>query len=205
MGTYKWRVAAWVVLAALATTATADSVWSKANGSLFSDNKAYRVGDIVTVIVNEGTTLSSSAGTSLSKESDTSGEISAVDWPKGVGAAPVLPGDPPKVEFGAKRSFGGSGTSSLANSMQTNLTAVVMEVLPNGNLVIDGSRIVQLVNEEVVVKVSGIVRPQDINTNNAVLSSALAQGKIVIENNGPIARSTERGFLNKIIDFIWPF
>ena len=205
MSTYKGWVAAWVILAAISATATADSVWSKTNGSLFSDNKAYRVGDIVTVIVNEGTILSSSAGTSLSKESDTEGELSTVEWPKGAGAAPVLPGDPPKVEFGAKRTFDGSGTSSLANSMQTNLTAVVMEVLPNGNLVVDGSRTVQLVNDEVVVKVSGIVRPQDINTNNTVLSSALAQGRIVIENNGPIARSTERGWLNKIVDFIWPF
>ena len=89
--------------------------------------------------------------------------------------------------------------------MSTSLTAVVMDVLPNGNLVIEGSRVLESVDEKVFIRVSGVIRPEDIDAQNTVASTALAQGKIILENRGPIARSSKRGFLNRFIDFIWPF
>ena len=205
MNASKQILASVAALALAALPVCADSIWPKNGGSLFTDNKAYRVGDIVTVVVNEATTLSSSAGSSLSKDSDTEGEIETLDWPKGSNASKVFTGDKPKVKFGATRSFDGSGSYSLSGSMSTSLTAVVMDVLPNGNLVIEGSRVLESVDEKVFIRVSGVIRPEDIDAQNTVASTALAQGKIILENRGPIAQSSRRGFLNRFIDFIWPF
>jgi len=183
----------------------AESIWPKGGGSLFADSKAYRVGDVVTVVVSESTSLSSSATTSLSKESETAGQIETLDVPKGSSKSKVFTGDMPKAKFGATRTFDGSGSYTMSGSIRTNLTAVVMEVLPNGNLVIEGSRALESVDEKVTIRVSGIVRPQDISAQNTVPSTSLAQGKIVVDNSGPIRRSNKRGFLNRIIDFLWPF
>ena len=140
MNTSKQILASVAVLTLAALPVCADSIWPKNGGSLFTDNKAYRVGDIVTVVVAESTTLSNSAGSSLSKDSDTEGEIETLDWPKGSSASKVFTGDKPKVKFGATRTFDGAGSYSLSGSMRTSLTAVVMEVLPNGNLMVRPSK-----------------------------------------------------------------
>ncbi len=189
----------------LCTSIRADSLWPEQGTSMFSDNRAYRVGDIVTVIVAEEARVSNSSGSSLSKSTDTQGEIETLDWPKGSGASKVFTGDKPKVKFGSKRSFDGQGSYQLAGTMETQLTAVVLDVLPNGNLVIEGSRLQQSVDETVIVRISGIVRPEDIRSDNTVPSTALAEGKIVFESHGPVARSSRRGFLNRLVDLIWPF
>ena len=89
--------------------------------------------------------------------------------------------------------------------MQTQIAAVVMEVLPNGNLVIEGSRLKKSVDEKVLIRISGIVRPEDISNTNTVLSSAVAQGKIVFESDGPIANSNRWGWFERFVDHIWPF
>jgi len=201
----KFLIAALLVLACAGTKGAADSLWPEGGASLFTDNKAYKVGDIVTVVVDESAELSNSAGSSLSKETDTEAEIETLDWPKGSNASKVFTGDTPKVKWGSKRTFDGTGDYSLKGSMKTRLTAIVVEVLPNGNLVIEGSRLRESVDEKILVRISGIVRPEDISTDNTVSSTAVAQGKIVFETSGPVARSSRRGFLNRFVDFLWPF
>lgn len=194
-----------VLLAGACVPAFAGSLWPECGGSLFTDNKAYKVGDIVTVVVDESSELSNSAGSSLSKAGETEGQIETLDIPKGAGAAKVFTGDMPKVKWGSKRTFDGTGSYSLKGSMKTHITALVVDVLPNGNLLIEGSHLRQSVGEKIVVRISGIIRPEDISADNTVSSTAVAQGKIVFETSGPIARSSRRGFLNRIVDFLWPF
>lgn len=185
----------------LALTARADSLW-KEKRSLFADNKAWTVGDVVTVVVVEEAKLSSSAGTSLSKTTDTAAEISTLQ----VAGTSVFPAnEPPKVKASSSRGFDGEGSYVLSGSMETRLTALVLEVLPNGNLVVEGSRLRQSVDDEVMVRISGIVRPEDITSENTVLSTSLAEGKIVFDTHGPIASSSRRGICGRIIDFVWPF
>jgi len=193
----------WVAALALvvAVPAAANSLWPDQAVSLFTDNKAYRVGDVLTVIVIEEAKVQNSSGRSLSKETNTEGEIETVEWPN----TTLLAANKPKVKWKSKRSFDGEGSYQLAGKMETRLTAVVLDVLPNGNLVIEGSRLQQSVDEKVFVRVSGIVRPADVRSDNSVLSTALAEGKIVFESKGPIDRSNRRGILNHIVDFLWPF
>ena len=206
MNRLKNLLAVFVVLTLSSLPAGAISLWPEHGSvSLFTDNKAHRVGDILTVIVEEEAKVSNSAGSSLSKATQTEGEIETLDWPKGSSASKVFTGDMPKVAFGSTRTFDGEGTYELEDSMETKISAVVLEVLPNGNLVIEGSRVRQSVDEKIVVRISGIVRPEDVRSDNTVLSSVVAQAKFVLEMTGPIARSSKRGFLNRIIDFLWPF
>lgn len=179
----------------------ADSLWPEGGVSIVTDNRAQRPGDVITVVVVEGTKATSAAATSLSKATVDKANISALNLPNSV----FPQGATPKVDTDSTRTFDGKGTYELSGTMQTRLTAVVMEVLPNGNLVVEGSRVLRSVDDTVQVKVTGIVRPMDIASDNSVPSSALAEGKIVFESSGPIARSSRHGWLNHLIDFLWPF
>jgi len=185
-----------------ASVARADSCWPEDGASLFTDNKAYEIGDVVTVIVQEESVVSNAVDHSVSKTSDAEAEISTLNFP----GTQVFPAnETPKATFNASRTFDGKGSYQLADSMETYLTAVVVDVLPNGNLVIEGSRLRQSVKEKVMIRLSGIVRPVDVRSDNTVPSTAIAQAKIVFESDGPNHRSTQRGWLDRLVDFIWPF
>ena len=201
----------WIACLALAcapVVSQADSVWSERSACLISDNKAFRLGDVVTISVQEDDTVSHSVANSLSKVTSTQGSVSAVDVPSLVSGnvASIFKGTlTPQVQYGSTRTLDGKGSYNLQGSMTTQITAVVMEVLPNGNLVIEGSRLKKSVDEKVLVRISGIVRPEDISNTNVVLSSAVAEAKIVYESDGPIANSNRWGWFERFVDHIWPF
>lgn len=193
---------AFALLLSLSLQAVGDSCWPENGGSMFTDNKAYQIGDVVTVIVQEESVISTAVDHSLSKKSDSKAEVTTLEFP----GTQIFPADErPKAAFNASRTFDGKGSYRLSDSMETHLTAIVTEVLPNGNLVVEGSRMRQSVDEKVMIRLSGIVRPADVRSDNTVLSSSVAQAKIVFESAGPNHRSTQRGFLDRMVDFIWPF
>ncbi len=191
----------------LSAGAMADSTWPENGTSLFADHKAFRIGDVVTILVAETARASNSADTSLSKSTATEAEIETVTLPSptGSGVTTLLNGEKPAVKWDSTRTFDGTGSHAVAGSMETQLTAIVVDVLPNGNLVVEGSRLQQSQDDKVLIRISGILRPVDIGPDNRVSSTALAQAKVILENQGPIARSSERGLLNRLVDFIWPF
>jgi flagellar L-ring protein precursor FlgH len=201
----------WVACLALAcapAVVQADSVWSERTACIVSDNKAFRVGDIVTVVVQEDDTVTHSVTNSLSKTTSTQGQIDALNLPSLVSGnvSSIFKGAlTPQVQYGSSRTLDGKGSYNLQGSMQSQISAVVMEVLPNGNLVIEGSRLKKSAEEKVLIRISGIVRPEDISNTNTVLSSAVAQGKIVFENDGPVANSNRWGWFERFVDHIWPF
>ncbi|MGO8704857.1 MAG: flagellar basal body L-ring protein FlgH [Candidatus Brocadiia bacterium] len=197
-----------VVLACAPAVGRADSVWSERSACLISDNKAFRLGDVVTISVQEDDTVTHSVANSLSKVTSTQGSISAVDVPSLVSGnvTSLLKGTlTPQVQYGSTRTLDGKGSYNLQGTITTQITAVVMDVLPNGNLVIEGSHLRKSVDEKVLIRISGIIRPEDISNTNVVLSSAVAEAKIVYESDGPIANSNRWGWFEKFVDHIWPF
>jgi flagellar L-ring protein precursor FlgH len=197
-----------VALACASGVGRADSIWSERSASIISDNKAFRLGDVVTISVQEDDTVSQSVADSLSKVTSTQGQINAINVPSlGTGnVQSLLKGAlTPEVQYGSTRTLSGKGSYNLQGSITTQITAIVMEVLPNGNLVIEGSRVKQSVDNKVLVRISGIVRPEDISNTNVVLSSAVADAKIVYESSGPIANSNRWGWFERFMDHIWPF
>jgi len=189
----------------LSVPASGKSLWPENGASLFADNKAYRVGDIVTIEVDEDSSISSSAGQELSRATETDASINTFVIPTGrVSTTRFFKNKTPAIEMDSTRTFTGSGSYTLNDSVQTSISAVVMEVLPNGNLIVEGKRVRQSVDEVLTIHISGIVRPVDITTSNTVPSNSLAQAHITIESSGPVARSNKRGWFNRFIDIIWP-
>ena len=99
----------------------------------------------------------------------------------------------------------GTGSTSRSSELTAVLTAKVIDVLPNGNLLIDGRREVIVNNETQLISLSGTVRPEDIGPNNTVLSTYIADAKITYTGEGVIGDKQRVGWFVKIMDAVWPF
>jgi flagellar L-ring protein precursor FlgH len=168
---------------------------------LFEDLKARRVGDILTVVLNEATEATKEATTDVTKAS-----TNTITNPTILGASPEfnLPKFAPLSttqdlnlgsSLSSNHSLGGDGSAEQSNELTGNITVSVVEVLPNGNLIIRGEKRVTINNGVEYVQLSGIVRPVDILSNNTVLSSQIADATINYTGEGAIADSNKNGWL----------
>ncbi len=180
------------------------SLWTAHTGSLYQDMKARNVGDVVTITVSETADASEEATTETKRSHDWSGKISGSDV---VAGGKSLIGGPSSFDYGVEfgRGLKGSGKTSRTNSVKAYMTATVVEVLPNGNLVIRGSRWVKVNDELHQVVLEGVVRPVDISRNNTVLSQKIADAKIFVVGKGPVSRQQRPGWLSQMIDLLFPF
>jgi len=163
--------------------------------SLFSDQKANRVGDAVTILIVEASSASNDSKSSSSRES----AISLAGSAK-VGTTPL-----PEAGFnlGTGNTFKGSGATQSQGFVRASISARVDSILPNGNMWINGSRLISINGEEQVIRVSGIIRPSDVQADNSVYSSSISDATIVFEGSGMIDRSQGPGWLTKL--FHWLF
>jgi len=166
-----------------------------ASNSLFSDYKAIRLGDAITIIVIESSTATNEAHTSTGKTSDLGLSASG-----GVGSTKIPTVD---VSLGSKNDFQGSGSTKSAGNVSTKISAMIDSVYDNGNLRIKGSRKIVINGEEQIIRIKGIVRPIDIQTDNSVLSYNISEAEIVFEGNGMIERAQGPGWFTKL--FHWLF
>ena len=179
---------------------------------LFEDVKARRIGDVITVLLQESTSASKSAKTSTDKDQET-----AIANPTFFGASPQfnLPGFIPldsnrdntlQQNLEAARSFEGEADSSQSNSLTGAITVTISDVLPNGNLVVRGEKWLTLNQGEEFIQISGIVRPQDVGTNNTILSTQIGDARITYSGEGVLAESNEMGWLARFFNHpVWPF
>jgi len=165
----------------------------------YTDLKARNVGDIVTINIVESAKASKNASTKTSRNSEFGASWSGVlsklsgNWF----------GDEHKASF--DNEFEGKGETTRSSQLNAYITAQVIQVLPNGNLVIQGSREVRVNNENQYINIQGIVRPEDISANNIVLSTFIAEAKIELTGQGVIADKQRAGWFTRILDWIWPF
>jgi len=176
---------------------------------LFEDLKARRVGDILTVVLNEATNAEKEAITDTSKAT-----ASTITNPTIFGASPEF--DVPSFmplnmtkdlnlssSLSSDHSLSGSGTAEQSNLLTGSITVSVVEVLPNGNLIVRGEKRVTLNNGVEYVQLSGIIRPVDILANNSVLSTQVADATINYTGEGAVAESNKTGWLARF--FASPF
>jgi len=183
-------------------------LWSDADpsGWLFSDRKARRVNDIVTIKIVESATAKKKAATKLSKQNEVGAGMSGL-----VGLEDLLARYNPNMELGtmldAKHDskFTGSGETERSGKLAATIAAVVTEVLPNGNLAIEGRKEIRVNDETQILIITGIVRPDDIDASNSVLSSRVAQTKIQFIGKGVASDRQRPGWLSRFIDKVWPF
>lgn len=164
-----------------------------ANVSPFVDRIARHQGDILTVVVTEISSSNYTASTSLSK-SDSNQLTNGI---------PVLQGLFSAASTGAKSSNAGSGTSSAVGNLTAQLSVTIKQILPNGNFVIEGTRSIKTNKDTQTFKLTGIVRPDDIRSDNTVLSPAVTDFKIEVDGKGAIADRQRRGILTRLVDWLF--
>ncbi|RMH51144.1 MAG: flagellar basal body L-ring protein FlgH [Zetaproteobacteria bacterium] len=183
------------------------SLWNNAGSRLFTDPKASRVGDLVTVLVQEKASATRSMGT---KKDRATSHTSGVNAAFGLSTSLFSKRNPnfsPGTAFDVSntKSFAGSGSTNNSDTLIASVTAVVVEVYPNGNLRIEGRRQVTINQQPQELTFSGVVRPQDIASDNTIASSKVAQAVISYGGGGELATVTHEGWLGQTLDAIWPF
>ncbi len=188
------------------------SLYGQGDNPLFADRRAMKVNDLVTVVIQESATASSSAEVSRSKSTemglngpaliDNNAQNSKFmnNLVSGVNRATNL-----GVGMSSSNTFDGSGSNDRSDTFTTTISARIIKVLQNGNYFIEGSRELLINNEKQTIRVSGIIRPYDIDKTNTIDSKYIADAKILYETQGNIARQTEQGWATKVIESVWPF
>lgn len=162
--------------------------------SLFSDVKAYRVGDAVMILISEATAADNSATTTQSTKTDLSA---------GVGASSGGAGFDGSVSLGTGNTFNGRGQTSRNESFRTRLSAKVISVESNGNLKIEGKRTFQLNGENQSITLTGYIRPADIQSDNSIISYSIMDLVVTYEGDGTITKAQEPGMITKFLRWLF--
>lgn len=179
------------------------SLWSDevAFGDLFSDPKARRAGDILTIKIAESSSASNSADTSTDRESSLR---AGVDEFFGIKPSTFNLQDL-SVSGGIESEFEGSGSTTRSGSLEAFITVRVVEVMPNGNMKVVGSREIMVNNEKQIMTIYGLVRPRDVSDDNVVLSTFVADARIAYSGAGIVDDRQRPGWVANALNTIWPF
>ncbi len=178
------------------------SLFLAGNGlELFTDRKAHRVGDVITIVLNERTVSTKTNNVSVKKESDASFNAGPV-----LGTNPTFKNLSLDTDIQQDRDFKGEADADQSNSLQGNITVTVSDIMPNGNLVVRGEKWMMLNRGDEYIRISGIIRSEDVTPDNTVPSNRLANARISYGGTGELADSNEMGWLTKFFNSpVWPF
>lgn len=200
----------------------ADSLYTSSDpvtSSMFSDKRARNIGDIITIYISEATNSAQKGATTLKKTSAFTQQIKSLLYPAASAVTTKTDalysgadyigsrlgthrGTLPKSDWSSSDDFKGQGDLSSSNTVSGTITAMIIEVMPNGNFIVEGNRKVSVDGQERNIIISGIVRPEDIGADNSILSRNLANAKIEFADKGILSSERKVGLLKKIWDFI---
>jgi flagellar L-ring protein precursor FlgH len=182
------------------------SLFSEAGVGLLQDTRAIRAGDIVIINIDEQADAKGDASTKLSKGTNRNVNVDAF-----MGLVPAIKKahpdiDPAKlIALAAQADFSGDGATSRKGELSGHIAVRVRERMPNGDLFIEGTKVVMINHEEYHLYVSGLVRAADIGQDNAIASSRIADAQVEFTGRGDVDDTTEKGWLAKILDTVNPF
>jgi flagellar L-ring protein precursor FlgH len=182
------------------------SIYSEAQSGILEDTRALRVGDLVLIRINEHADAKGNASTDLKKDTNREAGVNAflALMPKLQRENPNL--DPAKLlSLASSSDFTGEGNTSRAGSLQGTIGVHVQQEMPNGDLYVEGTKVVMINHEEYHLYVSGVLRSADIAPDNSVDSSLIADARVEFTGRGDINDQVERGWLTKALDAINPF
>lgn len=162
--------------------------------NLFGDSKALNVGDVVTVELEESTAASKTSNTSIAKESETDLEAPSVLGQDGLDVG---------TDVSQDRQFDGEAEADQSNQLSGSITVTVVEVLPNGVLRVRGEKWLTLTQGKEYVRVSGLIRQQDIGSDNRVNSSRIADARISYGGTGDFDQANRMGWLTRFFNSEW--
>ena len=182
------------------------SLWTDSSRGLFADFRANRVGDIVTIAIDETARASGDASTNMDREADHS-----FGMPSFMGFMGALsnahPGIDPSNLLNVMSEYGfmGDGDTARGTRARGTVAVRVKRRLPNGDLFVEGTKIIMINDEELHVYVSGVIRPSDIDTNNSIRSSLVADAQIEFTGAGALTDNQRQGWLSRLISKVRPF
>ena len=181
------------------------SLWREGRPAsmLFTDARALRENDLLVVKVEEVADARRSSDTDLQRTAKTQLQVDA--FLKMASAAGAGSGGSAGLTTLADTSFLANGSTARTERLTATVPATVRKVLPNGNLFIEGHRAVLVNSEEQHFYISGVVRPIDIDQDNSVKSSMVAEAEIEFTGQGVLSDNQKQGFLQKLLGWIWPF
>lgn len=188
-----------------ATAQRRGSIYDPARGpvSPIADKTAHRVGDLLTVMINENQDVKNEQKTDMAKNSSLNYQL--IDFNVKSDAFMTLP----SMSTSKADSFGGQANYERTGLFEARLTAMVIDVLPNGNMVIEGRREIRVDDERKVIEFRGIVRKYDVLRNNTIESELVADAYVSYLGSGPLSRTGKRrglaGWLYSAVDWLWPF
>lgn len=184
------------------------SLWTPRHlHGLVADQKAQNVGDVITVSITESAKASEIANTQTSKTAGVKSSVASLlglSFPMKAFTSREVNAET-AVEGAVGNTSKGEGKTERQSAFTTYLSTRVIQVLPNNNLVIQGQRRLRVNNETEVVTLTGIVRPQDIDRNNTVPSTKVAEARVEIAGVGVVSDKQRQGWFTRILDHIWPF
>ncbi len=195
-------------LAAASSPATAQRVGSiydpnRGPCGLISAKTAFRKGDIVTVLISENQSIQNQESSDLAKSTNLNYKINLWD------IKPNMFSTLPRIDADSTDSFIGSAKEQKTGAFTARLAAVVVDTLPNGNLVVSGRREISINRETKLIEFSGIVRRLDITASNTIQSELVANAEIVYRGSGPLSNHNSRqglgGMIHDAIAWLWPF
>jgi flagellar L-ring protein FlgH len=172
------------------------------SSSLFSDVKAQRIGDVITVILKEKTQANKSAKTNTAKDSSLE-----LPNPTILGRQPLIGRLPLfNTSVDSSNSFDGKGDSSQSNSLSGDIAVTVMAAYPNGTLAVRGEKVLTLNQGSEFIRISGLVRAVDVTPQNTILSTQIADAQITYSGTGAVAESNQQGWMGRFFNsMFWPF
>lgn len=193
--------------ALLGASLTAQNIYKKSGGrgSVISDLRARRVGDILTVLIQEQTTVRNEDRIERSNDTTLAARLDAYSLSSSTFNNNVLP----RIDIRKQQEFNGEARQNTQSDVRASVAVVVVDVQPNGNLVVAGTRSVQVNDETRTLRISGLVRKYDITSVNTITSAQVADARIAITGEGANTRQVTRGPIGQLFDTLvwiaWPF
>lgn len=197
-----WLAMALVLGAAEALPA--GSIWAKRDTNMrtvYADDVARNIGDVLTIVIVEDSKVDNKAKRDLQKETERSSEFNGdlnIDH-----VLPSIPGF--TMNATTANELKSKADYKDERSFEDRVSVVVVDILPNGNLVVIGTRDRNIAGDVQAIEVSGIVRPSDISFDNTIKSEQVANFRIVSQNSGVAAPYTKPGWLGRVFDVLWPW
>jgi flagellar L-ring protein FlgH len=202
------RAAALIALLALgAADASAASLWNNDAGprGMFADRKAGRSGDILTIVVIESVAATNTQSKSSTRKSTIEDAVTQFMFSVAASKLGTHNGELPATNINGKGDYSGGGQTVNNQSLSSRAAVLVTDVMPNGNLVIEGVRVVTFSGETQYVVLHGLVRPDDIAADNTILSSNIADARVEFVTEGALTDAQKRGWLSKLYEKLRPF
>ncbi len=194
------------LLGSAAANGGSGSLWKEdSSRSMFADKRARAVGDIITILVQESNSASKENSTKTSKSSSVDAGLDTIFYSPAVSKLFTKGGEMPAMKFGGSQSFDGGGKINNSERITARIAVRVVDVQPNGNLIIEGRRETFVSGEKQEAILSGLVRGEDIAANNTVLSYNIADASIKFMSKGTITDNQRKGWLHRTWEKVTPF